>query len=452
VKISIETFDQILATFPELADCAQRYALRVGLKAESSFNFHLKQIQQNFSLKASFLKCLCQSSGDLPSIVIEMARMLVIKNAGDVTNAKRWFYFSRFLRIAIAKEDSQTLKVNTAEYFAEIVQKFDIDSPIVIAEIRKLVLCIRDFGLSLESIATKFPHFSPMESKETDEFFGTELPSAIMGILRHLTLYPRSEVIKMLDERRDKLFANFLVARELMTSLNNDPSYITRPENYLTICLVPTSPVFFDARNFCLCLLSHGNVAIEMLRPIIEHLVDVAFSVPHTIEVCGWFHEALASELLFSGPAMARYEANKVQKLQSIFVKQPSISTFTVLSNVFSGAQFADPLGSLFGQLAFLESNFYLVYVMTAKYFSRMTDAHALEFRTQLAKIVGSFPKKSRGMAFQQIPLRRAALGYLLALAETDDPAIPDCPTPEMPRPKAPKRVSARRIEVQSVA
>jgi hypothetical protein len=433
----------MVAIFPECSTDAKKYAARVGISIETSTDFDLEKIQHKISMKSSFLKWLCQSSQELPSIAVQMLRMLLIKNVGELKNAKRWFYFSRFLRIAIAKEESRTLKANTAEIFPQLLQTFDMSYSIVIAEMRKLVFSICNFGLLFESIVTRFPCFAPMECKESDEFFATELPSVILNLFRHLPLYPRSELIKILDERREKLFGNFLIARELMTILTNDPSYITHPESYLSFCLVPNSPLFFEGRGFCMCLLCHGHVPLETLRPAIESLPDLAFSVPHTMEVCWWFYEAISAMLMLEGSANGRYETNKLQKLQAIFVQNPSIPTFQVLSDVFAAAQFTDPLGPLFGQLAFLESQFYLVYVITARYFSRMTEERTRDFQTKLAKTVELFPKKSRGMAFQQIPLRRAGLGYLLALADTDDPVIPDFLTPEIPSGKATRKRSS---------
>jgi hypothetical protein len=118
----------------------------------------------------------------------------------------------------------------------------------------------------------------------------------------------------------------------------------------------------------------------------------------------------------------ARFETNKLQRIITLFMLNPTVQNSMTLAEVLSAAQFADPLSPLFGQLSFIEGRFFLVYLVARLFVARSPDTEKLSFRSKLSQALPSMNPQSRGHAFQQV-LDDPDRGFLLALADTDDPS-----------------------------
>jgi hypothetical protein len=202
----------------------------------------------------------------------------------------------------------------------------------------------------------------------------------------------------------------------MMKFLAADQSYITQPDGYIALTLVPTSPIYPFAGPFLKILFSMPGVVLSPFQSTVNALHITAYSVPLSIEVCVWFYEALGKDL--------RCQTQKVQRIQNLFIANPSIKGALVVADVFATAGFSDSLSLLFGTFAVLQSHFYLAFVIAFRYYGKMDVERKAAFSATLTPIVAAFPYKSRAKSLFAVTVGLVDFGFQLALAETSNPDL----------------------------
>jgi hypothetical protein len=420
---------EIVAKFPTLGELADTFLSSRHMQPISKPPLNLQEIIKQCSMKPKFLKQQCIASRDLEPVVIEFLRMWFIEHLSDLTRPKQWFYFLRFLRIAIGDSESVKLVKNTAEFVSHFLQQVPVTDAPVLMEVTKLLLRVLPWA-KVQAIGSKIPAIGTIAfrgTKENDEYFTTEVPSLLIAIAKTPFAHPKPEILKLLEERREKLFANFLVAEEMMLALQSDSSLITRPEGYLTLVLSPTSPLYPKAGNFLKLLFKLPGFSLSDFQPMIDNLWIFGYSVPLSFEVCVWFYEALGSD--------ARYQTQKVQRVQNLFITNQSLVGARIVADVFATAGFADSLSLLFGGLAVLASNFYLAFLIAYRYYRLVDDTRRSRFLTTLRAIAVAFPRKSREKSLFAVAHGLTDCGFLLAVAETSDQNVLDALQREFGQP-----------------
>jgi hypothetical protein len=327
--------------------------------------------------------------------------MFLIQNSARLTSPKRWFYFLRFLRIAMEPNANSKLLTNTVERLTRILDGFSFESDIVVNELRKLLR----FVLPPEEIEDDFPI-----SSAGDEFHWTELPFHLIDICRRPTYYNKSKIIRMLEERRHFIFANFLVAEEMMNFLTHNPRYITKPEEYLQIVLNPMSPLYVSGYPFLKVLLSLplGKDA----QNVIHELPALGAPVVHSMKVCSRFYRSLGNTTV---------TPRQVKRLLDIFLAFPSVGGAVMLARAFIRAEFTDVVALILGNLSVAVLQFYLVYLLAAKFYNDIERNDKGRFQEALGRVMAVLPKLSRAVALSRLIEGRVDAGFALSLAETDD-------------------------------
>jgi hypothetical protein len=427
VRISQQQFDQLYSKYPKLVASFEKYAIRHDLKYPlRKADAGIEKVMVEFSMKAKVLSQICRKARRTSLAEIEVLRMLMMQHLSELKSDKRWWYFLRFLRLTLILDEHkiEVYKRNTAEWMKHILAVFEPKSDVIICELCSLLSYLFP-AEALRQHIEQWPQFGPVlfrTVQEGDDF--TEVPSLILEIVRHHNQFARHDVVRLLEDRRNIVLSDFVLADEALKFLTQNPAFITKVDVYLSAILDAGSPLFQMGAPLAAALMMRASTSLRNYQSAIDMIPIKGYSLPGAMTLSSAFYRAMIKVFEASESAQ-RFEVQELRQIADLFLLNPSVGNCQHISKTLAEvSHFVDFVsGVLLGTLIGIEGQFIFVLLLANTYFASSVQWEQERFVAVLGQTEGLQPR-SRKLALIRMAERRINEAFLFAAAETDDEAI----------------------------
>jgi hypothetical protein len=421
VTIPQNLFDEICAKYPTLEKEAERYAQAHGLKVPPRpSGVDIQALMANFSMKAKALCALCKTATNGPEI--EILRMLIFQQLSALTSDKRWFYCLRFLRLTMTVDDSkvEVYRRNTAEWMKDIFSVFTPQSDAAMNELCQLLKSVFPLDV-LRQRAEQYVRLAPtlFRSFQEGDYF-TEVPSLILEVVHYPAQYGKHDVTKLIEERRGLVLSNFLLAHGVIDFLAQNPTYLSKPDGYVSALLDSASPLFPIGEKLVTQVLPRCSASLRSYETAIALLRINGYSLPSAIPVSSAYYRAMMKASAGSD-APHRFEVQELNQLTELFLLSPSISNWRPFADVLSDvSEFFDSMRLLFERLVGIGHGFLFVLLIAKAHLAVAPALERARFIEMVRKTAGIHPT-SRRLALLRLSEKKIDAAFWFAAAESND-------------------------------
>jgi hypothetical protein len=425
VVISQKLFDEIREKYPNLNENSRKYAVRCGLRfVESEESVNIESLISTFSMKSKFLSRLCQTVVNGPQI--EILRMLMFQQISSLKNDKRWFYFLRFMRITLVLDEKKTegYRRNTREWFKDILTGFTVESDVVLGELCRLLQSVFSADVIRQKADQHQQFGSVMYRSFQESDYFTEIPSLILDIIAHHTQYPKTDVVRLLDERKSLILSNHLLAEIVISFFKENPTFLAKPDGWFAGLLDPLSGLFVTASDSITQLFSQFPSAVGNHESAMTLIRVSGYSASCSIPISSSYYRARVKSS--PGDSAQRLEMQELLQLTELFLVNPNASScHAIVGKLVEASKFFDCVSFLLGRLIGISGHFGWVVIVASRYLAAVSESQRAQLITRVSESQKLKPK-SRGLAMKRVTEQKKEEAFALALAETDDESVID--------------------------
>jgi hypothetical protein len=418
VGLSQKQFTDFFDRFPALRDLAIRYAADHKLDTGIPAAAHVVSVFSQFSMKGKYLAQVCRQSDSSPESFIEFHRVMMMQHISELTSAKRWIYFCRFLRLTfvldVCQNKAETYRKSVNEWINEIIKFFSVDSDSAFHELIQLIHDMKP-DADRRSLTQRFPQLAAFLFREIQEDEAiVSVPSVLLHVINHPSFFSRSAIAKILEVRQPEIFGNFVVADQVFKFLAVNDALLVKPEPYLSVILDATSPLFVSGARLAKILARRGLPQIQNFQTLIEAVPVAGFSVEKAVSVCSHFFDALAK----ASTVARKIDSQRLNVMSTLFAANPNRKTAKYLARcLIQVSGFLDPCAVILTQLCLKESGFLFVLVVAAAFFRAIPTDGKKRFAESL-RVITCISSEARRAALVKMIEGKLDEAFELALAE----------------------------------